>query len=408
MWVDREWLILGDACKSFTHPDERCADLNARTRRPTPTMRDLNGSHADSCPVQWGELPALVAQKNSECPSSLWLDQLAPVLVKHHGGRPWTYFNVGANKGIEIAAMMQRFDNRTFTSGHWAQELRAYAKRRHLRVYRSCGAACNTCLELPRRVLPPVGVRVHAFEMEAVNAAWLRTACERFGITPSVTLVEGVVSNRTGTAALSTAWTSHMVGWERGVVQAEHEPAGAPVGMEPVVAPRTDGQRSRPAVKPAAAAQRAVPMLTLDHYIESRGIAHVHHVAIDAEGFDALVIEGMRGALARGVVDVVEFEYGSVGHWSPTQPNAADVRTLDGTLELLRRAGYPCFVQGNGGCLVPVSGPCFRPSLRASYAWSNYVCARGHARRVLWELARQTAPDGPEPCAPPTRTPDAT
>ena len=66
-----------------------------------------------------------------------------------------------------------------------------------------------------------------------------------------------------------------------------------------------------------------------------------------------------------------------------------------------RTTGYACFVQGNGGCLVPASGECYKPILAANYSWSNFVCARrGEPSDVLWELAGQLVPGGPAACDP--------
>ena len=116
-------------------------------------------------------------------------------------------------------------------------------------------------------------------------------------------------------------------------------------------------------------------------------------------GFDALILEGLRGALAKGVVDVVEFEYNSMQYWSP---HRADGRTLGGTLAWLHASGYSCFFQGNAGCLVPASASCWRERYGSSHPWSNLVCARGSGPRapltVLWELAEKWAPGGPSAC----------
>ena len=108
----------------------------------------------------------------------------------------------------------------------------------------------------------------------------------------------------------------------------------------------------------------------------------------------------MRGALSRGAVDVLEFEYGYAGHWNPKQRDKGEIRHLNATIASLHELGYACFVQGNGGCLVPVSGECFKPLYGSSYAWSNFVCATGRARTELWRLARQMVPGGTAACAP--------
>ena len=51
--------------------------------------------------------------------------------------------------------------------------------------------------------------------------------------------------------------------------------------------------------------------LPLDDYIREEGLKRVHLLSVDTEGHDALVLEGLRGSLARGVIDVLEFEFNS-------------------------------------------------------------------------------------------------
>ena len=52
-----------------------------------------------------------------------------------------------------------------------------------------------------------------------------------------------------------------------------------------------------------------VTLTTLDAWIEERKLARIDMIKIDAEGFDALILEGAGRMLADGLVDVVQFEY---------------------------------------------------------------------------------------------------
>lgn len=318
---------------------------------------------------------------HSECPQALWLEHVAPLLMASAAAQPYTYFSVGANKGFEVASMYQRVANASFDNLDWLNALGNYAKRTaHAPVYRGCGAVCNACGERPKHVSPPGRLEVHAFEMAKANANWLRTAFERFGIASTARVVEAVVSNATGFMGVENR--SAVVGFER-FVATSLKVAAIYTAMHPG---HTFGH---------------VPVTTIDTYIAEAQLERVHHVAIDAEGFDALVIEGMRDALASGKVDILEFEYGGIAHWNPTNPER---RTLDGTLGLLDSAGLDCFLQSNGGCLVPVSGACWKPALAATHAWSNFVCARrahkGGPAAALWRhAAHHPPPDASRPNA---------
>jgi len=48
---------------------------------------------------------------------------------------------------------------------------------------------------------------------------------------------------------------------------------------------------------------------TLDEFLQREDIAPVAMIKIDTEGFDSLVLRGAEGCLARGAVEVVQFEY---------------------------------------------------------------------------------------------------
>jgi FkbM family methyltransferase len=52
-----------------------------------------------------------------------------------------------------------------------------------------------------------------------------------------------------------------------------------------------------------------VPMSTIDGVIEREGIGEIKFLKIDVEGFDALVLEGARGALKNSQIEIIQFEY---------------------------------------------------------------------------------------------------
>lgn len=64
----------------------------------------------------------------------------------------------------------------------------------------------------------------------------------------------------------------------------------------------------------------------------------VHWLAVDTEGFDALVLEGAHRTLRAHRVHIVEFEYNSaVGYW---HPRFEEARSLTGALTSMRKIGY--------------------------------------------------------------------
>ena len=129
----------------------------------------------------------------------------------------------------------------------------------------------------------------------------------------------------------------------------------------------------------------------LDDYITQEGLRRVHMLQVDTEGHDAFVLEGLRGSLARGVVDVLEFEFNSkLGAWNS---RSTQHRTLNGVLQTLDSHGYGCFWQTADGCLSPASGQCYRPNFER-VGWSNLVCARGQPASSALKPRRAARAEG--------------
>lgn len=140
-----------------------------------------------------------------------------------------------------------------------------------------------------------------------------------------------------------------------------------------------------------------VPVTTVDAFLAAQQLHDVFLVSIDAEGYDALVLEGMRHSLLAKRVRIVEFEYGAKGFWAPAPSSSAALaapaaasagvaheerRTLHGVLNgVLGEANYSCYWQTRKR-LVPALAPCWRHALTGpSASHSNLVCA--HDSEVL-------------------------
>ena len=376
---------------------------------PVPVGPGTRGAHiilmVAPCPTL---STALEVAHESSCPTARWLDVLAPKLFGEANlpPRAAVLFNVGSNKGYAIASMLQRFGLLRGNSTVWHEALRMEiirsfpkftldaekrCKRTSMCPY-SCGV-CDACKE-PAPPLLPVPVRtvaLHAFEMQEPNVNWLSHALHRFAApSPSaaVSIVHAVVSDRDGEACMLSAGAARP----------------AMIGIEQAQSIRPRGKNATFLAAELAALRRPctkLPQLRLDSYMAAQRIERVALVSIDAEGHDALVLDGMAEALTRGAVDVLEFEYHHIGEWSR--------RSLKSTVDWLHTIGYACFWQsrawrershGRSVTKVParcelaaVSGECWSPEFEIR-AWSNLVCARGGAKHQwpqseLWRIAQQ-------------------
>ena len=100
---------------------------------------------------------------------------------------------------------------------------------------------------------------------------------------------------------------------------------------------------------------------------------------IDAEGYDADVLQGASSTLASGKVGYIEFEYNFRGSWRQ--------HTLKGTIDYLDSHGFNCYWAGKRA-LYQITR-CWHPSYgkRDFKDWANVACAnRAHQR---WHRALQ-------------------
>ena len=179
---------------------ERAAFLHESALITTPRQTPDGGSgrRARSC------AHAEAVQRSSRCPSTAWLDHLANLLLD--GGEA-TFVNVGANKGYNVAAFLERFHAPSRARGvsgeAWMRFLQPHVRPpASRRVLSRSGAylcgACYDCMDPPPSRLLNASVRVLAIEAAAANANLLRAAFGHFGVPGSVAAV--AVSNRSGTA----------------------------------------------------------------------------------------------------------------------------------------------------------------------------------------------------------------
>lgn len=185
--------------------------------------------------------------------------------------------------------------------------------------------------------LAPAAARAILFEPSSSAAAELR---RRHGSDPRVELREAACGAAAGEATF-------------------HEEPAAGVTSSLVAGHSTGG-----------AIARRVEVVALDDEMARRGVARIDLLKIDAEGYDAFVLEGARRLLAARAIGALQFEYNA--------PWLAAGRTLAGAIRLLEGAGYRTFLLRRRG-LVPFDVA--RVGEFASYA--NFVAVPAEAAGAL-------------------------
>jgi len=313
------------------------------------------------CPLQALSLPGrrsapdarnvFHAQRDG-CSTVDWQERVAAALPR---AAPVTYINVGANKGYRIPEFLGLWSQQPVLdhARGWDAHLREYAKRKRLgflKLY-SCGN-CRDCEAKPPQPHNRSGAEMHLLELAPANRALLAHMIALAKLNNRVHLHQLAASNVTQKLPVLTKL---LTGDERGT---------------PLY-----GKKAEQYAK--AGASTYVQAVALDDFVREQRLSSIYHVAIDTEGWDALVIEGMRETLAAKRVALLEFEVNNHGLWRRGQKEA---RTVSGTLHLLAAAGYSCFWLLTGS-LLPASGSCWLDDYGGRPEWSNLVCA--HEPEVL-------------------------
>mmetsp|Transcript_10977 Transcript_10977/g.23935 ORF Transcript_10977/g.23935 Transcript_10977/m.23935 type:complete len:369 (-) Transcript_10977:189-1295(-) len=289
------------------------------------------------------------AREKNGCGDVKWAEAVADVLPRRP---PVTLVNVGANKGYRVPEFLALWSRTRISNLQWQEHLLSYAREHELGFLQkySCGNCADCRTPLPASHSRK-GARVHLLELLPATRALLRStiAAEKLG--GVVTLHELAASNGSGQLAVPQG------------LSASDERASATI--------HADG---RPDALHAVSRERNLERVrasSLDDFFAAERLRRVYHVAIDTEGWDALVLEGMRGAIARRRVALIEFEVSDRGMWSRASAGA-EARSVRGVLEMVGRAGYSCWwlLQNS---LIPASGKCFLE--RPGVVWSNMLCA---------------------------------
>lgn len=234
-------------------------------------------------------------QQRGGCSDVQWAESVAAALPR---AAPVTYVNVGANKGYRVPEFLSLWSQHPI-DGHtegWQSHVLRYADLHGFRFLKhySCGN-CGDCHG--RRPTPHnrTGARMHLLELAHSNRALLRYLLDVEKLADRVTLHQLAASN---VSTPLSVYKNIYAGDERGSVLM--------------------GSRA----KRLANASDVVPAVALDDFFRDQQLHQAYHVAIDTEGWDALVVEGMRGVLQRRQVALVEFEVSNRGMWNRESPRA--------------------------------------------------------------------------------------
>ena len=288
---------------------------------------------------------------------------------------PVIVINVGANKGYNVVsfatlwsnALWQRLDPQA-----WQKAILAYAngqgdgnRKRYLN-YKPDGACHETSGKYRLRHQQQAHrrertVHVHLLELLPSNRQLLRWLINFTRLSDVAFVHDYAISNATYLAP---------------------EPAGS-AGYETVSL--KDGAFANRVGARWGQNKRTIQVLTLDEFMLRQRLDEVWAVVIDAEGYDALVLEGMRRVLGAHRVVFVEFEYHSIGYWGSAVP-LSERRSLKATQQWLGALGYTCFMEA-WDTVAPISGPCWMDAFETRQ-WSNVVCT--HRAELLYNMSEQS------------------
>lgn len=127
-----------------------------------------------------------------------------------------------------------------------------------------------------------------------------------------------------------------------------------------------------------------VPVVSIDSYAQSHGLAVVDVIKIDAEGHDSVIINGAQETLRDRRVKLLFFEYGADVTWAKRrlQPLVAD---LDSDFH------FDCYFGGELA-LIKLTGICWKQEYDLWHPRSS-VPSAGHVGTNIYCASRDHAPD---------------
>merc|ERR1719502_112807 len=150
---------------------------------------------------------------------------------------------------------------------------------------------------------------------------------------------------------------------------------------------RCEGEACDEREKAGAEVVRAT---TLDDFFARERIGIIFSIDVHVDGFDPLILEGMRRTLEYKAVALVEFGVSRGGYWTTHEKHKrfADRRELSDVITRLAGFGYTCFWR-SGRDVLPISGECWRKSYDRIRKASRMVCA--HEPKTVEILMKHAA-----------------
>ena len=96
----------------------------------------------------------------------------------------------------------------------------------------------------------------------------------------------------------------------KGFEEIYHSAVGRETGTITINVDMNNSTQSSIYRTPVSCKRIAVPVITLDDFVEKQGIEHIDFVKIDTEGAEVDILHGARNLLARQAIDLIQFEYG--------------------------------------------------------------------------------------------------
>ena len=283
----------------------------------------------------------------SRCPESKWLD-LASDLGFYVNSTDNTFvaINIGCNKGLDAVQVLRRGKNDPSVSAlFWSD---AMSQGGHL-VDTACGGKLvDSEVNQHRLVRSDATVQVHCVEPMPSTFSRLQATLNwtQYG-ERGLQVHQYAISNPT--IAGSILFPNKGAGEEASGVQ----------NCDHFQLTENKAQSSEP---PECV---LVPYISLDDFAATHlsNVLEIHHLLIDTEGSDYLVLQGGSKTLSR--TRYLEFEVNSIGPWS-NQSLAEAVEYLD-TLQ------FNCYWAGVGN-LWKITR-CHVPLYSTGKDWSNIACA---------------------------------
>ena len=116
--------------------------------------------------------------------------------------------------------------------------------------------------------------------------------------------------------------------------------------------------------------RRTLDFVSVDSFVATNAIEHVHVLKVDCEGYDPHVLAGSKDTLARGAADIVIFEYAL---WWLLANNPSKT-SLCSTTAWLSGLGYDVFLMGRRN-LLQLNGGCWA-DVYESWHYTNIVAIR--------------------------------